>query len=67
MTATPGTPAEAKERDACLCSCGGFPSKRSSRYLPGHDAKHHAALKRAAKEERGEVKPKAKRRKAAAA
>lgn len=59
------TPAEAKERAACLCGCGGFPSKPSSRFLPGHDARYHAALKRAAKEQ-AETKPKARRGKAAA-
>jgi hypothetical protein len=40
-----------EQRAACLCGCGGFPSKPTSRFLPGHDARHYAALKRAAKEQ----------------
>ena len=62
------TPTEAKERAACLCGCGGFPSKFSSRFLPGHDARYHAALKRAAKEQvevEAPAKPKARRGKTA--
>jgi hypothetical protein len=59
MTATIKT-TEQPERAACLCGCGGFPSKPTSRYLPGHDAKHHSALKRAAKEQ-DESKRKARR------
>ena len=38
------------ERPPCLCGCGGTPKSPKGRYLPGHDAKHHSALKRAAKE-----------------
>lgn len=34
-------------RPPCLCGCGGYPKGRKARYLPGHDARHHAALKRA--------------------
>ena len=34
-----------KDRPPCLCGCGGFPSSPKGKYLPGHDAKHHAALK----------------------
>lgn len=40
----------------CLCGCGGSPKSRKGRYLPGHDAKHHAALK--AKLEKKETKVK---------
>lgn len=65
-TKTADTTDEKAERAACLCGCGGLPAKPTSRYLPGHDAKHHAALKRAAKEHE-QAKPKAKRGKAAAA
>ncbi len=78
MTATTGTPAstaqaaepgatraQAKERAACLCGCGAFPSKPKSRFLPGHDARYHSALKRAA-EEQAATTPKARRGKAAA-
>ena len=31
-------------RAACACGCGGTPKSQKARYLPGHDAKHHAAL-----------------------
>lgn len=61
---TSDTPTE--QPDWSLCGCGGFPAKRTSRYLPGHDAKHYAALKRAAKE-RAESKPTTRRRRKAAA
>lgn len=40
--------AEQPQRDPCLCGCGGFPMGRKSRFIPGHDARYHAALKRAA-------------------
>lgn len=36
-------------RAACLCGCGGIPKGKKARYLPGHDARHHAALKVAGK------------------
>lgn len=42
------TPAPAVERAPCLCGCGGTPSGKKARFLPGHDARYHAALKRAA-------------------
>jgi hypothetical protein len=44
---------EPNQRAACQCGCGGFPSKPRSRFLPGHDARHYAALKRAARDEAG--------------
>ncbi len=51
--------AEAKaERPPCVCGCGGFPSKRRSRFLPGHDAKYHAGLKRAEREATEKAAPK---------
>lgn len=34
-------------RPPCLCGCGGFPKGKKARYLPGHDARHHSALKKA--------------------
>lgn len=37
------------ERAPCLCGCGGFPKGRKSRFVPGHDARYHGALKRAAR------------------
>jgi hypothetical protein len=40
-------PAIATGRPACLCGCDGFPKGKKARYLPGHDAKHHAAQKKA--------------------
>ena len=64
-TKSPGTTEEKPERAACLCGCGGLPAKPTYRYLPGHDAKHHAALKRADKEQE-QAKPKSKRGEAVA-
>jgi hypothetical protein len=32
-------------RSPCECGCGGFPSSKAGRFLPGHDAKFHAAQK----------------------
>lgn len=37
-------------RPACLCGCGGTPRGKKSRYLPGHDARHFGAQRRAEKE-----------------
>jgi hypothetical protein len=37
-------------RPPCLCGCGGFPAGRKSRFIPGHDARYHAAQKKAAAE-----------------
>jgi hypothetical protein len=34
-------------RPLCLCGCGGYPKGKKARYLPGHDAKHHSAQKKA--------------------
>ena len=36
-------------RATCLCGCGETPKGKEARYLPGHDARHHAALKAAGK------------------
>lgn len=36
-------------RAACLCGCGETPKGKKARYLAGHDARHHAALKAAGK------------------
>ena len=33
---------KAKEGQACTCGCGG--TTKGGRYLPGHDAKHHAQM-----------------------
>jgi hypothetical protein len=41
---------EAQDRPPCLCGCGGFPKGKNARYVPGHDARHHAAIKREAAE-----------------
>jgi hypothetical protein len=43
-------PGPEPRRDPCLCGCGGFPMGRKSRFIPGHDARYHSALKRAAAE-----------------
>jgi hypothetical protein len=39
----------AAEPRFCECGCGGSPKGKKARYLPGHDARHHSALKAAAK------------------
>ena len=35
------------DRAPCLCGCGGTPKGKKSRFIPGHDARYHAAQKRA--------------------
>lgn len=40
----------AQERPPCLCGCGGYPKGAKARFIPGHDARYHAAQKRAAAE-----------------
>lgn len=35
-------------RPPCLCGCGGTPKGKKSRFIPGHDARYHAAQKKAA-------------------
>ncbi len=37
-------------RPPCLCGCGGTPKGPKSRFIPGHDARFHAAEKARAKE-----------------
>lgn len=46
---TPKTETVATEpvREPCLCNCGGTPKGKNARYLPGHDARHASALKKA--------------------
>lgn len=46
----PKEPKPEVPRQPCACGCGGFPKSAKAKYLPGHDAKHHAAMKKAAKE-----------------
>lgn len=38
-------PREKKEPRQCLCGCGGM--TKGGRFLPGHDARYHAAQKKA--------------------
>lgn len=42
-------------RPSCQCGCGGFPKSAKGRYLPGHDARHASARKRAMANERIET------------
>ena len=35
---------------ACVCGCGGLPKGAKSHFIPGHDARYHAAQKKAASE-----------------
>jgi hypothetical protein len=46
---------EKANRLPCLCGCGGIPISKNAKYLPGHDAIHHAAQKRAKGELKGEA------------
>jgi hypothetical protein len=39
MSATTTTPAATPERAACLCGCGGVPTGKGGRFLPGHDGR----------------------------
>ncbi len=41
-------PEPAATRPPCLCGCGGFPAGKKSRFIPGHDARYHSALRKAA-------------------
>lgn len=34
------------ERPPCLCGCGEFPKSKTAKFMPGHDARYHAAEKR---------------------
>src|SRR5262245_23356962 len=42
--------AKTPDREPCLCGCGGTPKGKKSRFSPGHDARYHAAQKKAAAE-----------------
>jgi hypothetical protein len=46
--AAAGTSPSEPGRPPCECGCGGFPKGKSSRFIPGHDAKLHSAQKKAA-------------------
>ncbi len=39
-------PSSVPDNEPCLCGCGGLPKGPRSRFLPGHDARWHAAKKR---------------------
>ena len=39
----------------CLCGCGGTPKSAKARFVPGHDARYHAAEKRRADAEAKEA------------
>lgn len=36
-----------EDRPPCLCGCGATPKRKKSRFVPGHDARFHAAMKKA--------------------
>ncbi len=40
-------PAPAVVRAPCLCGCGITPSGKTSRFVPGHDARYHSAQRAA--------------------
>lgn len=66
MTAKTKKTTERAPRATCLCGCGDEPIGKKARYLPGHDARHHAAMK-AAGQKVTHVLSAEKRAKAAAA
>jgi hypothetical protein len=41
-------------RALCLCGCGDAPRGKTSRYLPGHDARHYGQLARLARAAAGQ-------------
>lgn len=43
-------PTPEPQRDPCLCGCGAFPKGKKARFVAGHGARCHAALKKAAAE-----------------
>jgi hypothetical protein len=45
------------DRPPCLCGCGGTPRGTKSRFIPGHDARYHAAIKLAAKAKEATKEP----------
>lgn len=45
-TETVEAPAEPEPHPPCLCGCGGIPTRKRSRFLPGHDAQLKASLYR---------------------
>lgn len=54
--------AEAKAsfvKEPCLCGCGLTPASKKARFLPGHDAKYHSALKGGPKKPASKAKRKA--------
>ncbi len=38
-------------REPCLCGCGKTPTRKKSRFMPGHDAQMKAALYRTIRDE----------------
>lgn len=51
-TATAEAPAaEETPREPCMCGCGGTPTRKRSRFLPGHDAQLKAELYRTIRDE----------------
>ncbi len=47
---TTAEPTPEPTRAPCLCGCGESPRGKRSRFVPGHDARYHAAQKKAAAE-----------------
>jgi hypothetical protein len=43
-------PTPTKAKKPCKCGCGETPLGAKSEFMPGHDARYHAALRKAAKE-----------------
>jgi hypothetical protein len=50
---------EEEPRLPCLCGCGEFPTRKRSRFLPGHDAQLKAALYRTIRDEESSDQDKA--------
>ena len=55
-TATAEAPAKDETpREPCLCGCGSTPTRKRSRFMPGHDAQLKAALYRTIRDESAPV------------
>lgn len=55
-TATADAPAKDETpREPCLCGCGNTPTRKRSRFMPGHDAQLKAQLYRTIRDESAPV------------
>ena len=54
-TATEAPKTEDTPREPCLCGCGATPTRKKSRFVPGHDAQLKARLYRTIRDESAAV------------